>query len=357
MIVYVFVSTLAVLFAFLESKYNSKNGLKFAMLIIALFLGLRYNFGNDYRSYYTYYLHLDLNGFSSKGEIGWDYINKTFSIIGPEGFYMMVFMISIVTCIVLYFFIKKYVPKQYYWLAVFYYAFNSSLLLILSSAMRQQLAGILFIVALHFLFKKKWYYYIVLIFLASTIHKSAEILYPLVVFGIPKINKVKKQMVFVPVFMFLFFMFVDKSFFLSFIDQFTTDNANFYTRYLEERNISFFTFSLGNILKLATLIIITLEIRSLRMKEIYFFIFVFFLIISIDYISSYLMMIRRLNLYFLPLMMAFYSNIIFSSKKTSIKIFLITAIMVVNLYELLLFFSNPTFRDAFSEYHTFLFEL
>ena len=201
---------LIVFFAFLESKKIFKNGLFISFLLIFLFLSFRYNYGNDYWSYYkgfqeiNRYVEFDIFDKQIHFEPGWVVLCKIFK---PVGFFGMVGFLSFLYCYILYDLIKKYVPIKLYWLAVFILLFSSNFFLTHLSAMRQTLAILTFIFSIKFIFNKNIILYIAFILLASTFHSSALILLPVyfLQFVIFKLNKFSVGLIFILyIFIFIF---------------------------------------------------------------------------------------------------------------------------------------------------------
>lgn len=88
MYIVIFVNTLAVLFSYL-SKYNKFSyGFELAFFCLILFYGVRYNYGNDYISYWQMfdeiasYRSFVLFDDSVRIEPGWILLNKIFSRCG-----------------------------------------------------------------------------------------------------------------------------------------------------------------------------------------------------------------------------------------------------------------------------------
>jgi hypothetical protein len=180
-----FVLGIIILFFTIITSYTEKDkyGLFFSFVLIFLFLGFRFNYGNDYTGYHLIYNKI--NGFvgstldsHDRFEIGWIILNRIFK---PFGFYSMVFCLAFFNCIAYYLFIKKFVAKKYYWFATLIYYFNSYFFLIQLSAMRQCLAILLFIFSLDFLTRKKYLISGALILLAISFHYSALFLVPVII--------------------------------------------------------------------------------------------------------------------------------------------------------------------------------
>ena len=123
-------------------KLNNK-GLKIVLTIIFIFififLSLRYDYGNDYMSYYQSFLDYTKYDYlyNPSLEIGWLFLNKIFSNLG---FFLMIAFLSFFYLYILYHFILKKVDPKYFWLSLFLLLIVPSNMLINLSAMRQSVA-------------------------------------------------------------------------------------------------------------------------------------------------------------------------------------------------------------------------
>jgi hypothetical protein len=212
MVATLIVNILAVFFAWLARFQKSKyGGLEVAFILLTVFMSIRYNFGNDYKSYLE--LFLRMGSFSSfdftseSTEIGWYFLNYIFQ---PIGFFGMVIVLTVFEYAVIYRLIKKYVPKEWYWLSVFIFTINTGYMLVFGSMMRQFLAMCIFIITIDFIVKKRWISSILLVLLASLFHTSALFLLPFCFFGYLGISLTKKKaLIWFGVYLSLYFMAVE----------------------------------------------------------------------------------------------------------------------------------------------------
>lgn len=179
-------SLLAIFFAYLSRFKSCKYGLEFAFFILVIFMGVRYEFGNDYAAYMRMFYEntsgnlvfhsyfIDILS-SENSEFGWMFINMLFK---PFGFFTMVFVITCFEYYVLYKLIKKYVSPRWYWFAIFLFTFNSGLMLTGGSMMRQYLAMTILLLSINYLIEGKLIKYIACILISSTIHTSSLFLIP-----------------------------------------------------------------------------------------------------------------------------------------------------------------------------------
>lgn len=186
------ISLIAIILAFLEDKKILKYGLLSSILVITVFVGIRYEWGTDMPTYqlnYNYYAEsgLKISDFAGLSEIrsgrslefGWAILNV---LCKPIGFFGMVILLAIVENILLFDFIKRNVDKGYYWLAIFVYAFNPYLMVLGCSMMRQWLAMCIILFATRYIISGRFWIYVIMVLLASSFHTSALLFIVLYVF-------------------------------------------------------------------------------------------------------------------------------------------------------------------------------
>lgn len=179
MIAVTIVNIVAVLLTFLSRYKNFRYGFEIAILVLIIFFGVRYNYGNDYPGYYDMFneinsYHTLTIALGNMGiEDGWIVLNRLFA---PLGFYVLVFCLTIFQFGSLYFFLKKYVKREQLFFVMFLYLFSSNLMLTMLSMMRQCLAMNIILWAIPFILDRKYIKAIILILLAAQFHQSAYIL-------------------------------------------------------------------------------------------------------------------------------------------------------------------------------------
>jgi transmembrane protein EpsG len=186
MIVYVILVILALFFTWMRQVGTFKNGMKISFFFVFLFLALRYDYGNDFSSYYNEFLSLrslqDEDFYFKENEVGWLYFNYFFKyFFGDNGFHVMLATMAAFTCFVLYRFTKKYLPVKYYTFAVALLLLEPNNILVLSSAMRQSVAVSIFLFSFDYLLRRKYLLYFAGILLASLFHTSVLFFISLVV--------------------------------------------------------------------------------------------------------------------------------------------------------------------------------
>lgn len=186
-------NTLVIFLAFLAQDKRFRPMLKLAFAILAVVLGVRYGYGNDYFSYYDVYNN-SFSGWDERQEYGWYILNV---MAHPIGFMGLVFILSCIEHYMLYDLINRYVTPKWYWLAVFLYVFSPVYMLVGCSMMRQFLVTLLGFYALELALKKKVIYFIILICLALLIHKVAILYAPFCAIPYIKVDKIKPLWLFI----------------------------------------------------------------------------------------------------------------------------------------------------------------
>lgn len=151
--------------------------LAWAFALLAIVLGVRYGYGNDFFNYKYMFDHgYPEGGFADEVEPGWHFLMQLFK---PFGFSSLVFFITCIEHLMLYDLIRRYIPANYYWLAMFIYVFNPWFMVIGLSMMRQFFVQILGFYAIEYAYKRKFFHFVIIVFIAVSIHKIALLLVPL----------------------------------------------------------------------------------------------------------------------------------------------------------------------------------
>ena len=164
---------------------NKKLGLKWACSFVALFLSIRYYWGNDYTNYVSFYQEfnqLDFGLFDIERsstafrnqEWGWVILNRVYGATGL-GFFGLIITLSIFECWVMYRTIVKFLEPKYYWIAVVFWLFTDTFC-INASMIRQYLCICLYLLVVDLMIHKKGRFYLVwsiaIILIGSTIHRA-----------------------------------------------------------------------------------------------------------------------------------------------------------------------------------------
>lgn len=324
---------------------NKKRGLIWSMIILFLFLALRYNFGNDYPAYYTSFYDGNDILEDSQVEVGYKWLTILFK---PFGFFIFIIWWSAFYIIALYKTIRRYVPEEYYWLVIMSIISNADLVFFGASAIRQTLALCLFLFSLPFLEKKKIIPYSILIIIASLIHQSAI----LFIFLFPLMYLNLKNRVFIYSFGIIAFliMTVFKTPFENIIQIISESNFEKYSdRYLDtEREVG--GGGIGTIVRILFLIAFlwSMSFETSKIKEIFF-------ILAICSIVIFTMRnqvgLQRLTLYF-GYMMAFSFSYVLGFMKTKLKILYMPFLVLVLLWNINMAIVFASQEESLFEYHT-----
>lgn len=196
MIVLVIVSFFALFFTFYASRDEIPYGLEIAFLLLTFVAAIHYNYGNDYNNYLLTFEKITQYDFSISGllnqtfykESGWALLCFLFK---PVGFLWMVVFLSIIENLAYYIFVRFYVPKNWWILGIFIYVSSKYLYILNMSMLRQGLTVALFVLIWPLIKSKNVLKIVVSLFIvwiASTIHSSAWILLPFVLFGFIPMN-------------------------------------------------------------------------------------------------------------------------------------------------------------------------
>lgn len=172
-----------------------------AFVVLLVFAGVRYGFGNDFFSYEKNYDAIQNGGTSSFEKQVFFNLLLRYS----PSFSWVIFITSVLTIVPVYKLISKYVAPEIAWVSVFIYCINPYLFLMSLSALRQSLATSMFIFAVFFAFKRKLIPYVILILCATLFHTSAIVLLPFYFVANDRKVSVKLVVIFTCLFLALFF--------------------------------------------------------------------------------------------------------------------------------------------------------
>lgn len=172
---YIFFFFLVIINFLVDVRYR-KLFLKLSFFLLFLFSAFRYDFGNDYLSYLSYYQNVR-SGVSDVSivESGFYYL----CLIFPS-FNLMLAFLSLIFFLVIYTLIKKTLTPNLYPFALLILLIDPYLFLMSLSAIRQTVAALIFMVAVFFALKKKYIIYFLLCLFAFVFHASAIILFPII---------------------------------------------------------------------------------------------------------------------------------------------------------------------------------
>lgn len=165
---------------------DKTKALKCVCSVIALYLGVRYDYMYDYDSYYEYFDYINSGNIyfteNDHMEYGWYLITRLFK---PLGFFWFVFICSCLFAYGVYLSLKDLFPKsKFYRFLIVFGLISASSFSVISSAQRQMLVTSIFMIANHYLLYRKIsalkdlikpnvVIYYAIIFLCSFLHSSA----------------------------------------------------------------------------------------------------------------------------------------------------------------------------------------
>jgi hypothetical protein len=329
-------------------------GLKLTFILIFLFIGLRYNFGNDYETYIGLFNKIKDNGdlaFDQSMYIfyepGWMILNWIFR---PVGFFGMTLVLAFFYSFSFYKLIKKHISYKYYWLSVFFVIFNPGFLLVHSTAMRQTVAILIVLFSVNYISDKRIIPFIICILFAATFHYTSLILLIIApfLFDNRKLNLIFGTVIFST---YLFF-FLFGSFLAPYFSQVVSLFSERYESYSDKGTAnSGLGFLFYSSLFLVTLILDKFQEKKgalfFKLAIVYYMLMPFTLIIEIT---------SRIGMYFAPAIVIVYP-LIYKTLKSKFAIYakyvFLPIIMVFTIYQFFQFFYSVTYKDYFMEYHTF----
>lgn len=188
----IIISLLAIIFSYLESIGQMKNGMRWGFIFLGALLALHYDYGNDYPGYYDIYKDITqyslqdvLNNYTNVHfETGWQLLNWLFSRISVKnGFFLMVAVIAVLQNYFCYQFIRREVSQSYWPFAVFVYVCDTSLYLLSFSMMRQSFVVFTFMAIWPLIRDRKWLPSLAILIGCTFIHQSSLILLPFAFWG------------------------------------------------------------------------------------------------------------------------------------------------------------------------------
>ena len=157
-------------------------------VLLFFIAALRYMYGNDYSSYYSWHRYIQAGGKSPYDEVLFTLLNQ----ITPH-FYILIALTSFIFVLAVYRLMMDNLPQEWLAAGVFIFVINPYLYLMNLSALRQCLAMVMFMAAVPLAMNKKPVRYVLCILVGAMMHKSAVLLLPVYFFANTK--QVKKRFV------------------------------------------------------------------------------------------------------------------------------------------------------------------
>lgn len=356
----IFISLLALLFTYLETKNSMKNGMAWGFLLITIVGAIHYDYGNDYMSYYNLYREITsytfdlydvLNGYYYS-EPGWAILCWLFKPIG--GFFMMVAFLNIVQNLIVYQTINKYVEKSWWPLAIAIYLFSSNYYLLSFSMMRQELVMIIFMGIWPLISQRRWVISIMVLLICSFIHTSSIILVPFAFWGFIPMKNAKY--VGIAYFLLLILLWRTQNTLNDIFNSIIGLSEDFsgYADSYDEGNTSL-KIGVGFVVNMIPFVLSLFFLFSKKnsisenSKQLVALSAISFLVAPF---AQIIQMISRVGIYFgiyniiaIPLI---YKNV--SNK--NLRLVLLSMYIVIMIYSYLNFFESPVWRKAYSDYKT-----
>lgn len=359
MYIVAFISIIALLLTFLESKKILESGMRLGIILVTILGCIHYNYGNDYMAYYDIYRSVVAIKFNLSdiiaGEVykepGWALLCYFFKPFG--GFFVMVAVLNIIQNVIVYKVIRSYVTQKWWPLAVFVYLFSTSFYLLNFSMMRQGLVICIFLGTWSFIQEKKFIKAAIILFLCSTIHQSALILVPFAFWGFIPMNKGK---IIVLIYLLLYlFLWVSQTFLNDILAFFFTfeDFEDYAISYGSAVNSN--TYRLGFVLNQLPLLLSLLYIASTSNKcDKTYKKFIALSLVSyiITPFIQVIPLIGRVGMYFgiyqIIAIPRVYSNI----ENKLLRIVFCFIFCLIMIYNYVRFFYSPVFYYSYKEFHT-----
>lgn len=255
-----FVSLIAILLTYLESKNVIKYGMLIGFILVSILGILHYDYGNDYMAYYELYKDIVSYSFNLEsifnGEFfrdpAWVILCYIFKPVG--GFFMMVSVLTIIQNTIIYKFIKSEVTPNWRPIALFIYLFTTSLYLMSFSMLRQSLVMCVFLGIWPLIKNRKWMLALLILYVCSLIHSSAYILMPFAFWGFISFKKGKFWAIaFAVTFVVLW---ASKSLLQDIFDRFLMiEQLSSYGRYMDKGREALTSVGIGYIIKIIPFIV------------------------------------------------------------------------------------------------------
>lgn len=358
MLTIISISILALFLTILDSLKFLKKGLLYSFIIITVIAAIRYDYGNDYMSYYNDYLRYNsnyikdiFNGSVEFKEPGWSIFCILFSLFGQYGFFIMVATISIFCNWIYYRFIVENVQRRYYWLAIFIYLFTFEFYVLPMSMIRQGLTIALCVYSYHFIKRKNILIPIILSLITYIFHRSSIIFFPFILLSLVNWDKNGKSLSITLLGIFIVF-FISNSLVerifgnilaweeMTIYDQYTLDEGS---KIGTRRILEFIPF------------FVSLYYLSNNKKNIsgQKYMVMLSTIATILYpFSMIIQLASRLTYYFNIYYIATIPITYFYIKDNALRYGLLTIYMLITLYMYYFCFKSPVFNAYFSDYQT-----
>lgn len=345
------------------------NCLKAAFVILFLFIGLRYDYGNDTLEYAQLFHNLasyDLSIFDFVGitsldshEPGWVWLNYFFKPIGWFGFQLL---LAAFETWVIYDCTKRYVPRQFQWLSVAIFTLTQSFMWIGACSMfRQWFACILFLFSIRFILDRRIVPFILINIAGVLCHKSAIVVLPTYFFAYSNLDFLRKRSTAILVIILIVIWYFVADRYFGFVDAFLMDSEDFsdYLTHYDNSRSSLSYSIIGFVAAFAMPVFAILNINSLD-KDYVPLIFISICALLLKPFSSHIMMTGRLAYYFDIINIILYPLTLFSfwKNKPESRYWVYIMILIIILPDIRALFEffggGNVWAKSYSNYNTIL---
>ena len=366
MIANIIVGLLAILLSLLFKRNNM--GFKMAMVVLTIFLSIRYHWGNDYNAYFLEFYDLN-HSFSSildtshtnrstHNELGWVAINRLIGLL-KGGFFGLVICLTIIENYIIYRLISKFVHPNYYPVSLFFYVFGTSFFAIGASMMRQFTCICLYFIVFELMTEKRvkfyLFYSVFIIFLGATIHRSN--IFMLLTLPLYFVN-IKRSKWYVSIYVVLVSIYIiwtmwAPNYFVDIIADIveSSEDLTEYSSYLSQKG-DVANSGLGIMFRYVLILFLFYAMPLLGEKEqtvVFFSIIPFF----IYPLMSFVPMLSRFTYYFTYLSVILWPTLLHKLKKDKVILFFLLAgqciMMTKGFFD---FYSSKLWKEAFYTYQT-----
>ena len=347
MITILFLTIIVVILAYISRSKKYRFLLKVCFAIITIVLGIRYNFGNDYFSYYELFTDAQKLPFADYDkEIGWYLLCR---FCNPIGFMGFVFVITFISQWLVYRFIVKNVSPQYYWFAILIYMLQPNFMVLGCSMMRQFLVMAIFLNCLEFIRQKRIIISLLIILLASTIHNISLIFIPFVFLENIKVVFSKKW--FYIILILLFFIIIRFSETIAiYVAGFMIDSEADFSNYIYSAQEG----KMGIRELVISIFFVFLMIRNYKKMDNHNKLACILTLVNVFLLpfTVILVMLRRLMLIFKIFEIGSYPSVIEKDNNVIYRIMFICICLCSTFIDYISFFNSETYTEAFMIYST-----
>ena len=328
--IYLLIGFIIIIIAYLEVIENSPAFSRYSILLISLtlilFAGLRHNVGTDWEAYYNVYKYRDV-GFI---EMGYMFLNNTFSDFKlPYNIFLLT--INSISIILVY----KFIYKNSYLLVIPILIFYSDLYIYFNlSGIRQAIAIAITCYSITFAIEKRRAKFLMLTLLASLFHITSLIF--VLAYYIPKSKIKTKHLLLTLCLFYVTFLAINN------ISFFNNENLLkkilWYTSFQENPPDLFTLYIIGTIKRFIVVGLIILFGNNLLKKNNNRYFFNIYLFGLIIYLSSYMLSPDigvRISSYFIIFEIILVGNLIYTTKRISNRLIIVTIFSIVSLYKLI----------------------